>query len=148
MPSFRDVDRYLALDFNTDYWEDEAISLVQNDLKSFQIDDWEMAKTAWRNRDVTWTHRFGQVLGVADPALATSILVDMLSSKDEQLVIIAADSLRGMPEELWNPRITPAIKAHLRSLRETPSRIVDRILADLLSKCETDDQVEAKSSEE
>lgn len=91
---FSEFDNYLNLDFLVDYWYDEGLGIALTLLSKFDEADWEGLKKAWTSRRKEWQVRCAEVLDLTGHRISTEILINLLTSSDDDVVVAAADSLR------------------------------------------------------
>lgn len=91
---FSDFENYLKLYFLTDYWYDEGIVIASDILANFNEQDWNDLKDRYNLNDHQWMIRCAEVLDSASHPVSSEILIKFLTSKDENIIVAAADSLR------------------------------------------------------
>ncbi|KAF0811230.1 hypothetical protein IGB42_04304 [Andreprevotia sp. IGB-42] len=108
---YTDFDNYLGLEFLVDYWYDEGTGMASSLLSKFNEQDWIDLKEQCKLRPDEWKVRCAEVLDLVSHPASTEILIDLLESDSDEVVLAAADSLRGKDtvqlsseviERLWN----------------------------------------------
>ena len=94
---FERYQEYLETDFSDDYWSDECIGIAIEILGKFLPEDWISLSNSWRCQSRNWKIRCAETLdgGLTDPGFA--ILLSMARDSDEELVMIALESLGSFP---------------------------------------------------
>jgi len=135
MEIFRELDEYIDHDYPVDYWEDDASSYAKLLISRFTPNDWALLENSWRERSTQWRHYCAQILSWGVPERTVPLLLQMIESPDDELVIIAADSLRNMELSLVNSQITTSAVERMRQVRDKNLGISSIIINDLLSQC-------------
>ncbi|GLR14012.1 hypothetical protein GCM10007907_28020 [Chitinimonas prasina] len=124
---YADFDNYLGLEFLVDYWYDEGTGVASSLLSKFNEQDWIDLKEKCKLKSDEWKVRCAEVLDLASHPASTEVLIDFLGSESDEVVLAAADSLRGkntvqlsseVIERLWgiSEKGSPPVQVVLRDL--------------------------------
>lgn len=127
---FSEFDSYLKLEFLVDYWCDEGSGIASSMLSKFDEQDWMELKEQCLPRDEGWRIKCAEVLDLASHPISTEILLELLASREDDVVIAAADSLRSKS----GVQLTANSVERLANLAQQGSAPVKAVLGNLLSQ--------------
>jgi hypothetical protein len=127
---FSEFDNYLELEFLVDYWYDEGTGIASDLLSKFGEQDWKELKRQCLSRADAWKIRCAEVLDLVSHPVSTEILVELMESKEDDVVVAAADSLRSKGDI----QLTADSIERLRGLSKHGSAPVKAVLNALLNQ--------------
>ena len=134
MELFFELDKYLSNDYSINYWEDEVLSKAEELVTRFSEDDWLNIKRKWEEKPSLWIKYFAQTLSVGIPKYSIPILYKIIDSQNDEISIIAIDSLRCIDSNLVKSLITPRLITKLKELKVKNSGINLLIINELFKK--------------
>ncbi len=122
----------MSNDYSINYWEDNAILYAEHLISEFTQDDWALLEKNWKERTTQWRQYCAQIISWCASANAIPILIQMLNSQEDDLVVIAADSLRIYDPSLVKSKIKSSSIEYLNQLRNRSSVVSSLIISDFL----------------
>ena len=129
---FKQLDEYLNKEFSADLWSDDAVIYAIDLVQKMIPTDWDSLKSCWRNRTKEWQSRCAEIISDADSPQVIPLLLEMLQTPDDELTIIAADSLRSIDVAEQNVYLNQDILKRLQMLSQNSS--ISRIIVNELLK--------------
>jgi len=96
--NFLEYSNILDGDYSVDYWSDVGIDEAVKVLKKFESKDWNNLVEKLPNRTTTWQTRCAETLSEASPENAIPILLNMLLSKQQDVLEASLDSLNSFKQ--------------------------------------------------
>lgn len=132
MTYFEKLDDYLSEEFSPDYWYDEAHIYAIELLRKMTPNDWNQLKIEWRDRSSDWQERCAYILSDADSSLAIPLLLEMLKSKNNEVVLTAADALISIDIAKINLYLNRDVMERLQLLSQ--NNPISKVIIDQLIK--------------
>lgn len=129
---FLKFDEYLNLDLPNNYWYDIGILDVAEIVGKFQAADWQALAAAIGNRSAQWRTRCAEIVDASESEFATQILLTLLTAQEKDVVIAAADSLRG--RDLSEIVMPEKALAQLREIMASGAPPVNAVLGDFFAR--------------
>ena len=127
---FSEFDDYLSLEFLTDYWYDEGTGIASSMLSRFSEQDWKDLSQQCGLRPHSWQIRCAETLDLVNHPTSTVILIELLSSANDDVVVAAVDSLRSKKDVDLNGEPVE----RLRKLSAQGSAPVKAVLTNFLTR--------------
>jgi len=93
------VDLTFIYEDSTDYWYDEGYRLAQNVLHNLSASQWDELCAAWASQSLEWQDRLAYILGDGPASREVDLLIDMYLIGQADVVLRAAEILRGLALE-------------------------------------------------
>jgi len=104
---FKKYDQYLEADWGDDYWSDVGILDAIKLLDDFNDLDWIDLEREWHSKTTVWQGRCAQTLSDVESPRVLPVLFQMMASEEEDVVLLAADSLNALASMgrfiVWTP---------------------------------------------
>lgn len=135
MSAFQRLDDYIKEVGGTDdFWSDVGSDLACEFVQAFTDEDWAAAVSTWPRRDPSWQVKFASVAATGESQQALSVLLDMVTSPDEDVMEAAAGALRELNTRGVAVALTPASLERLRLLAAQGSAVQRRFLGAFLQE--------------
>ncbi|MBC8103169.1 MAG: hypothetical protein H7Z41_11335 [Cytophagales bacterium] len=130
LSTFDELDRTLGQEETPwgNYWNEYARELAP----SLSEADWDALGRQWQSRTLNWQCHYAEILDGTDSEYALPVLIEMVQAQDEDLVITAADSLRGFAPPLVAGSMTPPMRQRLQQIAQTRGSVYEPVLKALL----------------
>lgn len=136
MSVMEDLNELLAGSFSLDYWADDVAVRARDLVEQLVASDWQMLQSTWSSRSSEWQERLADVISRGQPNDAVPILIAMIEKGDDELALIAVDSLRDLPGEFPASVLTSKARARVESL-STGSKLGKIVIGELYKRLET-----------
>lgn len=133
---YEELEKYLLGYLPANYWYDEGVDIAQDILSNFENEDWKKLLQQLSDQDTEWKKKLAYCLYNDGNKYKLLILLELVDTKDEELLEITLDSLRTFINKetaiffLNHPEIIRRIK-ELYCNSGKPTQI---ILVDLFNK--------------
>ena len=133
--NFVKIDECLSKEYTIDYWSDDVIISASKLLQDFTSADWDILETVWVNKPTYWQNYLAQILAWGDTGKSVILLLKLITIDNEEIIVSATDSLRGIQENIHPIVISPKIENHLRRIvAQTKSELSARTINAFLHK--------------
>lgn len=93
------LDKFIQIlsgDYSEDFWSDLVYENAMLLADSLSEKDWKKLQEIWEMKSITWQRRFADAISEIDSPSACSLLIDMLSSNNDEVLEEVVDSLHSI----------------------------------------------------
>lgn len=133
---YDELEKYLLGYLPANYWYDEGVDIAQDMISNFKDDDWKQLLEQLSKQDIEWKKKLAYCLNDGSNRYEIVTLLELIETKDEELLEISLDSLRDfVNKETVDFFINNTkVMKHIYELYYNSSKPTQLMLVDLVNK--------------
>ncbi|MGL5941711.1 MAG: hypothetical protein ACRC2S_15270 [Waterburya sp.] len=130
MNTFDELDQYLNVDYNINYWSDDAMDYAIELIDRLSEPEWILLKKNWNEKSVAWQVRLADALFGSEQYRVIDLLISMLKSPEIKVAIAAAESLESK-DYMWAPdaSLRDVLEKLLEQVKDGEQCIIENLIA-------------------